>query len=78
MKKTGIIILSIGLFLILYTGFISIGSDKVAGLTNFVLTMDNQLNVHWEMSIGIGMIIIGGLVLVLRMNRKDEKEILEK
>jgi hypothetical protein len=78
MKRPGIIILIIGLFLILYTGFIYIRSDKVEGLGYFVLTMDKQLSVHWEMPIGIGMIVIGDLVLVLRMNRKDEKEILEK
>jgi len=64
--------------LILYTGFIYIRNEKVAGLGYFVLTMNNQLSVHREMNIGIGMIIIGYLVLVLRMNRKDEKEILEK
>jgi hypothetical protein len=34
-----------------------------------------EYTINWRLYAGIGMIVIGGVVLVLGVNRKDEKEI---
>jgi hypothetical protein len=75
MKKAGIIILILGLFMTLYAGFSYFTREKVADLQRREITKDNQNIVNWQRYTGIGLLIIGGVVLVLGVNRKDEKEI---
>jgi uncharacterized membrane protein YidH (DUF202 family) len=78
LKKAGIIILIVGLLMILYTGCTYFTREKVADLGKLEITKDNQHTVHRQLYVGIGIIIIGGVVLVLGVNRKDEEEIFEE
>ena len=65
MKTAGIIILIVGLFMTLYTGFTYVTKEKVVDLGELEITKDNQHNVHWQPYVGIGMMVIGGVVLIL-------------
>ncbi|MGD0591644.1 MAG: hypothetical protein ABSA44_12745 [Bacteroidota bacterium] len=78
MKKAGIITFIVGLLMTLYTGFTYVTREKVVDLRKLEITKNNQRTVNWQPYVGIGIMIIGGVVFVLGVNRKDEKEIFEK
>ena len=75
MKTAGILLLIVGLLMTLYTGFTYVTKEKVVDLGELEITKDNQHTVNWQPYVGIGIMIIGGVVLVLGVNRKDEEEI---
>ena len=75
MKKAGIITFIVGLLMTLYTGFTYITREKVVDLEKLEITKDNRHSVNWQPYVGIGIMIIGGVVFVLGVNRKDEREI---
>ena len=78
MKKAGIIILLVGLIMTLYTGFTFFTREKVVDLGKLEITKKNQHSVNWQPYVGIGIMIVGGVVFVLGVNKKDEKEIFKK
>ena len=78
MKRTGMIIILIGLFTTLYSGFGHIMREGIGEFMKPEIAKDFEYTVNWRMYAGIGMIVIGGVILVLGMNKKDEKEILKK
>ena len=78
MKKAGIIILLVGLLMTLYTGFTFFTREKVVDLGKLKITKENQHSVNWQPYVGIGIMIVGGVVFVLGVNKKDEKEIFKK
>jgi membrane-associated HD superfamily phosphohydrolase len=59
----------------LYAGFIYFTREKITDLGEREIAKDNKNTVNWQPYVGIGIMIIGGVVLVLGVNRKDEKEI---
>jgi hypothetical protein len=75
LKKAGILILIVGLLMTLYTGFIYVTREKVPDSGKLEITKNTQDTANWQPYVGIGMMIIGGVVLVLSVNRKDEDEI---
>jgi len=75
MKKAGIVILLVGLLMTTYTGFTYFTREKVVDIGKLEITKENQHSINWQPYVGIGIMIIGGVVLVLGVNRKDEKEI---
>ena len=75
MKTAGVIIIIVGLLMTLYTGFIYVTREKVSDSGKLEITKNTQDTVNWQPFVGIGMMIIGGVVLVLSVNRKDEDEI---
>jgi drug/metabolite transporter (DMT)-like permease len=75
LKKAGIIILLVGLLMTLYTGFTYFTREKVVDSGKLQMTKDNQNTINWQPYAGVGLMLIGGVVLVLGVNRKDEKEI---
>ena len=75
MKKAGIVILLVGLLMTTYTGFTYFTREKVVDIGKLEITKENQHSINWQPYVGIGIMIIGGIVLVLGVNRKDEKEI---
>jgi hypothetical protein len=77
LKNAGIIILMVGLLITLYAGFTYFTRGKIANLGNRGITKNNQNAGNWQPYAGIGIMIIGGVVLILGVNRKDEKEINE-
>ena len=75
MKKAGIIILLIGLFTTLLTVFTHIMRKEIREFIKPEIAKDFEYTVNWRLYTGIGMIVIGGVVFVLGVNKKDEKEI---
>jgi len=75
MKKAGIVILLVGMLMTTYTGFTYFTREKVVDIGKLEITKENQHSINWQPYVGIGIMIIGGVVLVLGVNRKDEKEI---
>ena len=59
----------------LYTVLNYFRKENVPDLRKLEITKDNLPAVNWQPYVGIGIIIIGGVVFVLGVNRKDEKEI---
>ena len=78
MKRIGMIIIIVGLFTILSTTFPHVMREKVSEFKKLEKTNDKEYTENWQLYAGIGMIVVGGIVLVLGVNRKDEKEILKK
>ena len=72
------IILLIGLFTTLLTIFTHTMRDEIGEFMKPEIAKDFEYMVNWRLYAGIGMIIIGGIVFVLGVNKKDEKEILKK
>ena len=75
MKNAGIIVLLVGLLMTIYTGFTYFTREKVVDIGKLEITKENRHSVNWQPYVGIGLMIIGGVVLILGVNRKDEKEI---
>jgi hypothetical protein len=78
LKKTGIIILLIGLFTTLLTVFTHIMREVIGELMKPDIAKVFEYTLNWRLYAGIGMIVVGGIVLILGLNKKDEKEILKK
>ena len=78
MKKAGIIILIIGLLMVLYSDLFYVSTEKVNDSEKLEMIKDNRYNVNWPLYVGIGTLLIGSIILVLGVNRKDEKEVLKK
>ena len=75
LKKTGVIILLIGLFTTLLTVFTHTMREEIGEFMKPEIAKDFEYTVNWRLYAGIGMIVIGGIVFVLGVNKKDEKEI---
>jgi hypothetical protein len=78
LKKIGSIILSIGLFTALLTIFTHTMRFEIGEWLKPGIVKNNVYTVNWRLYAGIGLIVIGGAVFVLGVNKKDEKEILKK
>jgi hypothetical protein len=63
MKKTGIVIILIGLVLTIFTAFTFFTREKVADIGNVKITRNKPHNLNWSPLIGIAVMGIGGVVL---------------
>jgi hypothetical protein len=77
LKRTGIIILIIGLLLTLYT-CLDYFEEAPIDMKKLEMEQDNRYDVNWQLLAGIGIMVVGGVVLVLGVNRKDEEKIFDK
>jgi hypothetical protein len=75
LKKTGIVIFTIGLLITLYAGLNYFTRGKIMDSGEQKMTRDNLNIVSWSPYVGIGIMLIGGVVLVLGVNRNDEEGI---
>ena len=66
------IILLIGLFTTLLTIFTHTMRDEIGEFMKPEIAKDFEYMVNWRLYAGIGMIVIGGIVFVLGVNKKDE------
>jgi len=64
-KTAGIVILIIGLFMTVYTGFTYVTKEKVVDLGVVEITKDKEHTLDVKPYVGIGTMIIGGAFLVL-------------
>lgn len=63
-KTIGVIILTIGLLMTLFTGFNYVTREKVVDIGNLEITADKNNTASWSPLIGIGIMIIGGVVFI--------------
>jgi len=63
-KTIGVIILTIGLLMTLFTGFNYVTREKVVDIGNLEITADKNNTASWSPLIGIGVMIIGGVVFI--------------
>ncbi len=63
-KTIGIIIISIGLILTLFTGFDYVTREKVVEIGDIEITADKNNTASWSPLIGIGVMVIGGVVFL--------------
>jgi len=74
LEKNCLIILFIGLFTTLLTVFTHIMREEIGEFMKPEIAKYFEYTVNWRLYAGIGMIVIGGIVFVLGMNKKDEKK----
>lgn len=64
MKRTGIIIIIIGLLFTIFTGFGFFTKEKVVDLGKLEVTKDQPHHVNWSPYVGVGIMIVGGIILI--------------
>jgi len=65
MKKTGIIIIIIGLGLTIFTAFTFFTREKVVDIGKIQITRDEPHHLNWSPLAGIAVMVIGGAVVWL-------------
>ncbi len=65
MKKTGIVILIIGLLLTIFTTFNYFTREKVVDLGKVEITANKKHRVAWSPLVGLGVMGVGGVVLLM-------------
>jgi LPXTG-motif cell wall-anchored protein len=63
MKKTGLVIMLIGLCLTIYTAFTFFTKEKVIDIGTVEITRNKPYHLNWSPWIGIAVMGIGGVVL---------------
>ncbi len=59
MKKTGIIILAIGLLITIFTGFNFVTKKKVVDLGELQITRDKNHSFEWSPIVGVAVLAVG-------------------
>lgn len=62
-KTIGIVIISVGAIMMLYTGFNYVTTEKVVDLGPIQINKEKQHSVKWPSILG-GIIIIGGIAII--------------
>jgi len=62
MKKAGIIILTFGLILTLFTGFDYVTKEKIVEIGDLEITADKTNTASWSPMIGIAVMTVGGVI----------------
>ena len=63
MKKTGILVILLGLGLTIFTVFTVFSKEKVIDLGTVEITRDKPHHLNWSPLIGIAVMAVGGAVL---------------
>ena len=64
MKKTGIVIVIIGLIFTIITGFKYFTREKVMDIGSLKITASEPHRVNWSPALGVGIMVVGGAVLL--------------
>ncbi len=65
MKKTGLLILAIGLIFTVVTGVKFITKEKVVDIGDIEISRDKSHRLSWSPLIGVGIMALGGGILLL-------------
>mgnify|MGYP001359677371 CR=1 FL=1 len=65
MKKTGIIIIIVGLLLTVFTGFHFFTKKKVVDIGKVEITKSEPHRVNWSPYAGVGIMLVGGIILLV-------------
>lgn len=64
LKTVGLVIITIGLLMTLYTGFNYVTKEKVVEIGALEISADKNHTASWSPFIGIGVMVIGGVVFL--------------
>jgi hypothetical protein len=64
MKKTGIILIVVGLLFTVFTGFGFFTKEKVVDIGRLEITKSQPHRVNWSPYVGVGIMIVGGIILI--------------
>lgn len=70
MKKTGIIILIIGLLATVFTGFSFVTREKVVDLGELEIKANKNHALAWEPVLGLAIMITGGVIYALGSKKR--------
>jgi hypothetical protein len=70
MKRTGIILLVIGLLITVFTGFNFMTREKVVDIGELEISANKKHGVSWSPLIGVAVMVVGGGMLLFGSNRK--------
>jgi hypothetical protein len=70
MKRTGVIILIIGLLITVFTGFSFITRKKVVDLGDLEITQNKDHGITWSPLIGVVVMVVGGGIYLAGTNKK--------
>jgi uncharacterized membrane protein YkvI len=65
MKRTGIVLIIIGLILTIITGFGFFTKKEVADIGGVEINAKQKHHVNWSPYVGVGIMVVGGIMLVL-------------
>jgi sorbitol-specific phosphotransferase system component IIC len=65
MKRSGIIILAIGLLIAVFTGFKFITKEKVVDVGELQISRNKKHSYAWSPLIGVAVMVIGGGVILI-------------
>jgi uncharacterized membrane protein YidH (DUF202 family) len=65
MKKTGIVIVIIGLIFTIITGFKYFTREKVMDIGSLKITTSEPHRINWSPYLGVGMMIAGGIIFLV-------------
>ena len=69
-KRTGLIILIIGVIMTIFTTFSFFTKENVIDIGDVQITRNQQHEVKWPPFIGLTVIGLGGIVLILAIRKK--------
>lgn len=70
MKKTGIVIIVIGVVLTVYTSVNYFTREKVVDLGNVEIMANKRRSMDWSPLIGVGVMAIGAVIYLVDINKK--------
>lgn len=70
MKRTGLIVLVIGLLITVFTGFNFMTREKVVDIGELEITQNKKHGITWSPIIGVVVIAIGGGIYLTGMSKK--------
>lgn len=70
MKRTGLIVLVIGLLITVFTGFNFMTREKVVDIGELEITQNKKHGITWSPIIGVVVIAIGGGIYLAGMSKK--------
>jgi len=65
MKKTGIVILIVGLLITLFTGVKFFTKEKVLEIGDIEVTRDKEHTLDWSPLVGVAVMVAGGAIYLL-------------
>jgi len=71
MKKTGIVLIIIGLLLTIFTGFNFFTKKKVVDLGALEITKSEPHRVKWTPYAGVAIMVVGGIILLVGSKKSN-------
>lgn len=70
MKRTGLILLAIGLLITLFTGLSFVTREKVVDVGSIEITANKDHELTWSPVVGMVVMVVGGVTYLLGVRKK--------